>query len=210
MKILHEIVQCLFARKGTIICNTRHAVRRKHPTDIGDIGKVIGAQGDAERRKFAERFGHCLHSILLTLEELPGYGVGVVRLLEQAIYHKCLVVDTESLQFVRRTRSLFQRCDIRTTYQHETGCRSIGECAHSLLVNLFALFQTRQLAEARRAVRTFADEGTPCRGQLEHPQGVSRRSRVENNMGVLLLNLRICDEIGKGIERCNLHRAGAG
>ena len=81
---------------------------------------------------------------------------------------------------------------------------------YGLLVDLLALFQSRQLAEARRAVRAFADKGAPCRGELQHPQRVSRRGRVENDVVVVPLNLRIGDEVGKGVERRDLHRAGAG
>ena len=209
-KIPHQIVERLFSGKWAIARNARYMVRRKHPPDIGDIGKVIRAQGHAERRKSLERLGHGPHGGLLPFEELSGNGILIVRLLEQAVDDKHLIVDAERLQFVRRAGGFFQRRGIRTAYQYKSRCGRIGKCMYGLLVYLFALFQSRQLAEARRAVRTFADKGTPCRGKLQHPQRVSRRGRVKNNMVVLPLNLRIGDKVGKGIERRDLHRAGAG
>ena len=56
----------------------------------------------------------------------------------------------------------------------------------------------------------FADEIAPCRRQLQHPQRVSGRGSIEDDVVIAFLDGFIGDEAGKLIERRNFNGAGAG
>ena len=109
-------------------------------------------------------------------------------LLEQAVDDERLIPDAERLQFVRRAGGFFERRVIGTAHQHEAGCGRVGKRMYGLLVDLLALFQSRQLAEARRAVHAFADKGAPCQGSCSI-RSVCPVGPCRNDVVVVPLNL---------------------
>ena len=120
-----------------------------------------------------------------------------------------MVGDAELRQLTSRAGCLLERCLLRTADENQSGLVAVGEVVHRLTVDLLARLQSRELSKTRSSVLARLDERGPGRWQLEHAQGVTGRSCVENDMVVLTCIFRIGKEVGELIEGGNLHSAGA-
>ena len=113
---------------------------------------------------------------------------------QQSVQHKHLILDSDLSQLFGCAGCFREGGFVRAGYKDKCRQILITEHFYRLLIHLAMLVQTRQLSETRCAVGARIDKRIPGAGQLEHPQRMTGRRRVEDNRVVIIFNIRICDE----------------
>lgn len=135
---------------------------------------------------------------------------GLVRgPLDAAVHDEQSRTDPEVAELAGGACRLPEREPLRTRDEHERAAALVLEHVHGASVVRAPVAQAGQLPQAGGAGRVLVEERGPCARQLEHPQRVAGRRRVEHDVVVGARDALVGEQARESVEGGYLHRAGA-
>ena len=126
---------------------------------------------------------------------------------DHPVHHDPEISDPERPQLFPGPEQLVHGGPFRTADQRELRLPGVPERGDGVVVFRLGALQGGDRPDARLAValRGFLDMAGPVDGELEQAKRVTRGRGVEDHV----VELRVLEEIGEPVERCDLDRAGA-
>ena len=182
---------------------------RSHLPQRLDTDQTERQERHVEARQPAQSCGHLVERGASASVECHGDGVVLVLRVEDAIEDQPDVSNADVVKLAARALGLRERWTVRTRHQHKGRLRAIAQRRVRGGVERLLRLESGEWAETRRPAHVGLDERGPCRGQLEQPQGVARRRRVEHHVVERARGVRVAEQCRELIERRDLDRAGA-
>ena len=176
--------------------------------------QIEGLERDLIARQRSQSGWHCRQRVLLARANRRRQRIVLPFVLrftarQHAVDDQVLLRQADRRQFFMRTGRLKQRGGLRAGDQHQARAQRIGQRLDGRLVLGALLFQPCQWAQARCIALAFIEKAAPRARQLQHPDRVSGRRRIEDDVIVIGIERRIGQQRGELVERGDLGRASA-